>query len=109
MCYHCTAIINYFSHIPIIHLAMHCKIFVGDVTVPVYLHNGKLCKKVYSFAGQNKQISNSTLNMVVSPKWISKAVPLLWIIYVISVLFSLCLRAHLFMDALWSPAVSKVA
>ena len=30
--------------------------------------------------------------------------PLLWIIYVISVLFSLCFRAHEFIDALWSPA-----
>ena len=34
----------------------------------------------------------------------SKAVLLLWIIYVISVLFLLCLRARLFIDALWSPA-----
>ena len=33
----------------------------------------------------------------------SKAV-LLWIIYVISVLFLLCFRARLFIDALWSPA-----
>ena len=29
---------------------------------------------------------------------------LLWIIYVISVLFLLCFRAYLFIDALWSPA-----
>ena len=29
---------------------------------------------------------------------------LLWIIYVISVLFLLCFRAPLFIDALWSPA-----
>ena len=29
---------------------------------------------------------------------------LLWIIYVISVLLLLCFRAHLFIDALWSPA-----
>ena len=34
----------------------------------------------------------------------SKAVLLSWIIYVISVLCSLCLRARLFIDALWSPA-----
>ena len=34
----------------------------------------------------------------------SKAVLLLWIINVISVLFLLCLRARLFIDALWSPA-----
>ena len=34
----------------------------------------------------------------------SKAVLLLWIIYVISVLFLLCFRARLFIDALWSPA-----
>ena len=34
----------------------------------------------------------------------SKAVLLLWIIYVISVLFTRCLRACLFIDALWSPA-----
>ena len=33
----------------------------------------------------------------------SKAV-LLWIIYAISVLFLLCFRARLFIDALWSPA-----
>ena len=33
-----------------------------------------------------------------------KAVLLLWIIYVISVLFLLCFRAPLFIDALWSPA-----
>ena len=34
----------------------------------------------------------------------SKAVLLLWIIYVISVLFLLCFRARLFIDVLWSPA-----
>ena len=34
----------------------------------------------------------------------SKAVLLLWIIYVISVLFLLCFRARLFIDASWSPA-----
>ena len=34
----------------------------------------------------------------------SKAVLLLWIIYVISVLFLLCFRARLFIYALWSPA-----
>ena len=34
----------------------------------------------------------------------SGAVLLLWIIYVISVLFLLCFRACLFIDALWSPA-----
>ena len=34
----------------------------------------------------------------------SKAVLLLWIIYVISVLFLLCFRGHMFIDALWSPA-----
>ena len=34
----------------------------------------------------------------------SRAVLLLWIIYVISVLFLLCFRARLFIDALWSPA-----
>ena len=34
----------------------------------------------------------------------SKAVLLLWIIYVNSALFSLCLRARLFIDALWSSA-----
>ena len=34
----------------------------------------------------------------------SKAVLLLWINYVISVLFLLCFRARLFIDALWSPA-----
>ena len=34
----------------------------------------------------------------------SKAVLLLWIIYVISVLFLLCFRALLFIDALLSPA-----
>ena len=28
----------------------------------------------------------------------------MWIIYVISVLFLLCFRARLFIDALWSPA-----
>ena len=33
----------------------------------------------------------------------SKAVLLLWIIYVISVLFLICFRARLFIDALWSP------
>ena len=33
----------------------------------------------------------------------SKAVLLLWIIYVISVLYLLCFRARLFIDALWSP------
>ena len=34
----------------------------------------------------------------------SKAVLLLWIIYVISALFLLCFRVRLFIDALWSPA-----
>ena len=34
----------------------------------------------------------------------SKAVLLLWIIYVISVLLLSCFRARLFVDALWSPA-----
>ena len=34
----------------------------------------------------------------------SKAVLLVWIIYVISVLFLLCFRADLFIGALWSPA-----
>ena len=34
----------------------------------------------------------------------SKAALLLLIIYVISVLFLLCFRARLFIDALWSPA-----
>ena len=34
----------------------------------------------------------------------SKAVILLWIIYVISALFLLCFRARLFIDALWSPS-----
>ena len=33
----------------------------------------------------------------------SKAVILLWITYVISVLFLLCLCARLFVGALWSP------
>ena len=33
----------------------------------------------------------------------SKAMLLLWLIYVIPVLFLLCLRARLFIDALWSP------
>ena len=32
------------------------------------------------------------------------AVLLLWIMYVITVLPLLCFRAHLFIDALWSPA-----
>ena len=34
----------------------------------------------------------------------SKAVLPMWIIYVISILFLLCFRARLFIDALWSPA-----
>ena len=34
----------------------------------------------------------------------SKAVLLFWIIHVISVLFLLSFRVHLFIDALWSPA-----
>ena len=34
----------------------------------------------------------------------SKAVLLLWIIYVISVLFLLCFRVCLFIDVLWPPA-----
>ena len=34
----------------------------------------------------------------------SKAMLLLWIIYVISVLFMLCSGARLFIDTLWSPA-----
>ena len=35
---------------------------------------------------------------------LSKAVLLLWIIYVFSVLFLLCFRTRLFIDASWSPA-----
>ena len=34
---------------------------------------------------------------------------LLWIIYVIYVLFLLCFRARLFIDALWSPAGKGLA
>ena len=34
----------------------------------------------------------------------SKAVFLLWIIYVISILFLLCFCVHLFIAVLWSPA-----
>ena len=34
----------------------------------------------------------------------SKAVLLLWIFYVISVLCLLCFRSRMFIDALWSPA-----
>ena len=34
----------------------------------------------------------------------SNAVFLLWIIYIVSVLFLLCFRARLFIDAFWSPA-----
>ena len=34
----------------------------------------------------------------------SKAELLFWIIYVISVLYLFCFRAHLFIEALWSPA-----
>ena len=33
-----------------------------------------------------------------------KAVPLLWIIFVISILYLLCFCVRLFIDALWSPA-----
>ena len=33
-----------------------------------------------------------------------KAVLLLWIIYIISVLFLLCFRVRLFINALWSPS-----
>ena len=33
---------------------------------------------------------------------------LLWIIYVISVWFLLCLHARLFIDALWSPAGKRL-
>ena len=39
---------------------------------------------------------------------LSKAVLLLWIIYVISVLFLLCYCAHLFIYALWSPAGKRL-
>ena len=38
----------------------------------------------------------------------SKAVLLLWIIYVISVLFLLYFRAHLFIYALWSPVGERL-
>ena len=39
----------------------------------------------------------------------SKVVLLLWLLCVISVLFSLCLRVRLFIDALWSPAGKGLA
>ena len=39
-----------------------------------------------------------------SPQVIFLLVLLLWIICVISVLFLLCFRARLFIDALWQPA-----
>ena len=38
----------------------------------------------------------------------SKVVLLLWIIYVISVLFLLCFRVRLFIDALLSPAGKRL-
>ena len=39
----------------------------------------------------------------------SKAVLLLWIIYVIFVLFLLCFRARLLMEAFWSPVRKGLA
>ena len=45
------------------------------------------------------------MTQLVHIEWGSKAVLLLlWIIHVISVLWLLCFRACLFIDALWSPA-----
>ena len=46
----------------------------------------------------------STRVQLMHIKTTSKALFLLWIIYVISVLFLLCFRARLFIGALWSPA-----
>ena len=38
----------------------------------------------------------------------SKTVLLLWIVYVIPVLFLLCFRGRVFIDALWSPAGKRL-
>ena len=38
----------------------------------------------------------------------SKAVLLLWIIYVVSVLYLLCFCARLFIDPFWSPTMTNL-
>ena len=68
--------------------------FVGDVAAPVCycLKVNCLCLKLRYETGLSIPVKYFTDR--------SKAVLLLWIIYVISVLFLLCFRARLLIDAL---------
>ena len=64
--------------------------------------------KYFAVCWQYCLINKTIAKLVLSPPVIyftdhTKAVLLLWIIYVISVLFLLCFRARLLSDALWSP------
>ena len=51
-------------------------------------------EKTILFSNEQREVENKSDLLLL----------LLWIIYVISVLFLLCFRARLFIDALWSPA-----
>ena len=52
---------------------------------------------------------NNPENNRIMVLYLSKAVLLLWIIYVISVLFLLCFRGCLFINTLWSPTGKALA
>ena len=50
---------DYFSHIPILHLLMHCTIFVGDVTEPMFIMARTTETLSQLFVGQNITALNS--------------------------------------------------
>ena len=67
--------------------------FMKTKHLSVLIHRVRLARRETSLSPPVKYFSDR-----------SKALLLLWIIYVISVLLLLCFHARLFVDALWSPA-----
>ena len=68
--YHRTVMIDYFSHIPILHLALNYIFFVGDVIELAVLQSMTRAVQI-----NLKQRIKSTINneqMVISLKWIDK-------------------------------------
>ena len=51
--------IDYFSHIPISHLATYCIIFVGDVTELMFTVNGARCTKVNFLSAKMYQLETT--------------------------------------------------
>ena len=80
--------------------------FVGDVAELMFTM-ARYCQKVNCLCLKLRyETGLSTTVKYFTDR--SKAVLLLWIIYVISVLFLLCFYARLFIDALWSPAGKRL-